>query len=206
VSGTVLRLTVDRIACDGRGLCAELMPEWIDLDDWGYPIIAEKPVSSVAADEARRAVAACPTMALRLSRGPAPKGSSEGAESSRRPTTVTTRTTPTRGRRQAGPAVSGVAIGSTSAVPVGQAARFSDPAGNGPAWLVHRVAGEFVAFSARCADAGCTVTFDFGAMEFYCRCSGSRYDARTGQVVAGPPRSPLRPIPVRVADGMIRVG
>jgi thiamine biosynthesis lipoprotein len=32
-------LVVDRIRCDGRGLCAELLPELIRLDDWGYPIL-----------------------------------------------------------------------------------------------------------------------------------------------------------------------
>lgn len=61
-----LRLRVDPIACDGRGLCAELLPEWIDLDDWGYPIISEDPVSAINEADARRAVAACPTMALVL--------------------------------------------------------------------------------------------------------------------------------------------
>ena len=34
------RLTVDLIACDGRGLCAELLPELITLDDWGYPLLS----------------------------------------------------------------------------------------------------------------------------------------------------------------------
>ena len=32
-------LQIDRIRCDGHGLCAELLPELISLDDWGYPII-----------------------------------------------------------------------------------------------------------------------------------------------------------------------
>ena len=32
------RLRVDPIACDGRGLCAEALPELITLDDWGFPI------------------------------------------------------------------------------------------------------------------------------------------------------------------------
>ena len=37
-------LRVDPIACDGRGLCAELFPEWIALDDWGYPIVDRGPI------------------------------------------------------------------------------------------------------------------------------------------------------------------
>lgn len=65
-SGETLRLHVDPIACDGRGLCAELLPEWIDLDDWGFPMISDDPVSALNEGDARRAVAACPTMALRL--------------------------------------------------------------------------------------------------------------------------------------------
>lgn len=65
-----MRLRLDSIACDGRGLCAELLPEWIHLDDWGYPIISESPISADAEADARRAVAACPMMALRLDSEP----------------------------------------------------------------------------------------------------------------------------------------
>ena len=35
--GTVL--DVDRTACQGHGLCAELLPEHITLDEWGYPLV-----------------------------------------------------------------------------------------------------------------------------------------------------------------------
>jgi ferredoxin len=61
-------LRVDPIACDGHGLCAELCPELIRLDDWGYPILAAEPVPPALEPQARRAVAACPTRALRLER------------------------------------------------------------------------------------------------------------------------------------------
>jgi ferredoxin len=54
-------LTVDPIACRGHGLCAELLPEVVDLDEWGYPILRAKPVSDAAA---RRAATACPALAL----------------------------------------------------------------------------------------------------------------------------------------------
>jgi ferredoxin len=62
------RLVVDRIACDGYGMCAELLPELIDLDDWGYPIVHDGGVPDVLLDHARRAVAVCPVLALRLAR------------------------------------------------------------------------------------------------------------------------------------------
>jgi ferredoxin len=60
------RLTVDRIVCDGSGLCAELLPELIAVDDWGYPILKPDPVPGTLLPLARRAVADCPVLALRL--------------------------------------------------------------------------------------------------------------------------------------------
>ena len=48
-------MIVDRIACDGYGICAELLPERIDLDDWGYPIISSEPIGPNLLDHARRA-------------------------------------------------------------------------------------------------------------------------------------------------------
>ena len=62
-----MRIDVDPIACDARGLCAELLPELITLDEWGYPLILEHDVSPEFESLARRAVSACPTLALRLS-------------------------------------------------------------------------------------------------------------------------------------------
>lgn len=61
-------LRVDPIACDGHGVCAELFPERIEEDDWGFPIVAGEPVPAALEKHARRAVAACPARALRLER------------------------------------------------------------------------------------------------------------------------------------------
>ena len=61
-------LAVDRIRCDGSGLCAELLPELIQLDDWGYPMIAGGPVPRHLLTNARRSVSACPVLALALQR------------------------------------------------------------------------------------------------------------------------------------------
>ena len=60
------RLTVDPIACSGHGACAELFPEGIVLDDWGYPMIDERPIPRALDGHARRAVKECPKLALRL--------------------------------------------------------------------------------------------------------------------------------------------
>ncbi|MDQ6899191.1 MAG: ferredoxin [Candidatus Dormibacteraeota bacterium] len=62
-------ISVDRIRCEGHGLCAELLPELIELDDWGYPLLRPDPVPSHLREHANRAVAACPVQALRLQGG-----------------------------------------------------------------------------------------------------------------------------------------
>jgi len=59
-----MRVRVNPIACEAHGLCAELLPELIRLDDWGYPIIDLADVPSDLLGLARRAVDACPTLAL----------------------------------------------------------------------------------------------------------------------------------------------
>jgi ferredoxin len=63
------RLRVDFIACDGRGLCAEALPELITLDDWGFPIVGGQVVPSLLLADARATVRACPKLALRLDAG-----------------------------------------------------------------------------------------------------------------------------------------
>jgi len=59
---------VDPIGCTGHGLCAELLPERVRLDDWGYPIIDGEPVPPELIALARKAADACPTLALKLRR------------------------------------------------------------------------------------------------------------------------------------------
>jgi ferredoxin len=57
-------LRINPIACEAHGLCAELLPELIRLDDWGYPILDESEVPPDLLGLARRAVDVCPTLAL----------------------------------------------------------------------------------------------------------------------------------------------
>ena len=60
------RLRVDWILCDGYGLCGDMLPELIDLDEWRYPIIRPVPIDRGLLGEARRAVDCCPMKALIL--------------------------------------------------------------------------------------------------------------------------------------------
>lgn len=62
----MVTLRFDRIRCDGHGLCAELFPEMIRLDEWGYPILEPGPVAAELEAHAREAVAKCPVLAMRL--------------------------------------------------------------------------------------------------------------------------------------------
>ena len=62
------RLRLNPIACEAHGMCAELFPERITLDEWGYPIIDGEPVPPALLAHARRAAQACPTFALLLER------------------------------------------------------------------------------------------------------------------------------------------
>jgi ferredoxin len=59
-------LVVDPIACDGHGVCAELLPERIRLDPWGFPIIESGAVPAQLLDHAQRAAVSCPRLALHL--------------------------------------------------------------------------------------------------------------------------------------------
>ena len=64
-------LHIDWTACDGRGLCVELLPEVLTEDDWAYPLArtgtgADVHVPHELLPYARRAVAQCPRLALRL--------------------------------------------------------------------------------------------------------------------------------------------
>lgn len=68
----LVTLRVDPIACDGHGLCAELFPERVTLDDWGFPVIDSSPVPPALEGHARRAAAECPTCALSLDESRAP--------------------------------------------------------------------------------------------------------------------------------------
>ena len=63
-----MRLRINPITCAGHGLCAELLPELIDLDDWGYPGPTQGEVPRELEHHAQRAVQACPTLAIILER------------------------------------------------------------------------------------------------------------------------------------------
>jgi ferredoxin len=77
-----VEMWIDRTKCDGSRLCAELFPERITLDDWGYPIISPGPIPGSLRSHAQKAVDNCPVLALalrRVHRPPSSTPSNEGA-------------------------------------------------------------------------------------------------------------------------------
>jgi len=60
------RLRIDWPSCVARGLCAELLPERIGVDEWGYPLLAREPVEGRLLELAREAAQACPARALHV--------------------------------------------------------------------------------------------------------------------------------------------
>jgi len=61
-----MQLRLNPILCDGYGQCAELLPELVELDEWGYPIVPREPFDRRLEPAARRAVKMCPRLALSL--------------------------------------------------------------------------------------------------------------------------------------------
>lgn len=67
------RLRVDWPQCKAHGLCAEIAPEIIHLDEWGYPVFDGGALSPEGLATARKAAQVCPTLALRLADAPDPR-------------------------------------------------------------------------------------------------------------------------------------
>lgn len=58
------RLRVNPILCSGHGLCAELLPEMVTLDEWGYPVMSGEPIPDGLDKMVRRTIADCPALAI----------------------------------------------------------------------------------------------------------------------------------------------
>jgi ferredoxin len=63
---SALRITIDPVACAAYGYCAEILPEAISVDEWGYPIIDDRPLPAELVALAKRAARDCPKRAIML--------------------------------------------------------------------------------------------------------------------------------------------
>ncbi|NJD29051.1 MAG: ferredoxin [Chloroflexi bacterium] len=61
-------LRVDWIACEAFGMCHDLAPDLVALDDWGYPILPSPSEVAARAGDVQRIIDCCPARALSLVR------------------------------------------------------------------------------------------------------------------------------------------
>jgi ferredoxin len=66
-SQVVVRIILNPAACDGFGFCAQIVPELLSLDEWGFPAVSEDEIPEALMRAARQAVHLCPRRALSLS-------------------------------------------------------------------------------------------------------------------------------------------
>ena len=108
--------------------------------------------------------------------------------------------TPASGEKAASGGAGGSAIAQESEVAPGSSVKFKD--GGKDAVLVHLDSGDFVAYSAVCTHAGCTVAYQNAQLA--CPCHGSIFDPANGaEVVSGPAQTPLPEIPIEVQNGRV---
>ena len=60
------RVSIDFITCRGHGMCAYLLPDNFELDEWGYPIVKDDKLSRREVRQAKRAVRLCPELAMKI--------------------------------------------------------------------------------------------------------------------------------------------
>jgi thiosulfate dehydrogenase [quinone] large subunit len=94
-----------------------------------------------------------------------------------------------------------VALASSSKLPTGQGATYTDPGDGGADIIIRQADGSLTAFSAVCTHAGCTVGYQGG--QIVCPCHGATYDPTTGAVTGGPAPQGLAPKQVLEQGGKI---
>ena len=89
-------------------------------------------------------------------------------------------------------------------VAVGETHLFRYPGDDDPAILVRLSDTDVVAFSQKCTHLGCVVYYEPDQQRWHCPCHEGNFEARTGNVVSGPPTRPLGRIDLEIRDdGMI---
>jgi Rieske Fe-S protein len=88
-------------------------------------------------------------------------------------------------------------------VPVNGTHLFGYPTKDDPAILVRLPGDRLHAMSQKCTHLSCVVYYRPDEQQMVCPCHEGVFDARTGDVVAGPPQRPLGRIDVEVRDGVV---
>lgn len=94
-------------------------------------------------------------------------------------------------------------ITSVDAVQVRGYKSFEYPAKGQQAILLRHEDGTFSAFSQRCPHLGCSVYFSEESEKLECPCHEGFFDAKSGDVLAGPPQRGLAAIKLEIANGKV---
>jgi len=90
-------------------------------------------------------------------------------------------------------------------VPVGGTRAFTVPGSNIPFILIHLNDGSWRSFEQKCTHLSCSVFYQPAADKIQCPCHNGWFDARTGNVLQGPPPRPLKRLEVVVKGDEIYV-
>ena len=98
-----------------------------------------------------------------------------------------------------------IAVATTDELAVGAYKLFKYPETQ-PCILIRLSESEYVAYSQSCTHLMCPVHFDAGSQKIVCPCHSGYFDAKTGNVLAGPPPRPLPRYKVNIQGNQIIVG
>jgi Rieske Fe-S protein len=90
-------------------------------------------------------------------------------------------------------------------VPVGGTHPFTVPGLKTPFILIHLNDGNWRAYEQKCTHLSCAVFYQPAADKIQCPCHNGWFDARTGNVLQGPPPRPLRRLEVIINGDEIHV-
>jgi cytochrome b6-f complex iron-sulfur subunit len=95
-------------------------------------------------------------------------------------------------------------IEAAEALAPGSSLNFRYPTVQDSAILIRTLDGELHAFGQKCTHLSCPVYFERAHQRLECPCHDGAFDAKTGNVLYGPPPRPLDPIKLEVrADGEV---
>ncbi|MFZ5825158.1 MAG: ubiquinol-cytochrome c reductase iron-sulfur subunit [Bacillota bacterium] len=101
------------------------------------------------------------------------------------------------------PEPAGTPIANVADLAPGESLQFNWPTEKDPAVLIHLPEGSFVAYDRRCTHLLCPVLWDRQMDHLVCPCHDGHFNARTGDVLYGPPRRPLPRIDLAIRNGVV---
>jgi arsenite oxidase small subunit len=94
-------------------------------------------------------------------------------------------------------------ITDVKSIAVGAAVDFAFPGEHDSAILIRLSENKFVAYQNACTHLRCPVFWEKETEEMLCPCHHGKFDVKTGEPIAGPPRRPLPEIQVKEENGEI---